>query len=101
MLVRRKKAQTTRAWDALVFVLLVFVALGALATYVPRSAHATEGEPKTVRVGYYENEVFEEDVATAKEAGMNGHLAKPYDIDAMMEMLDGLIPIDPANTARL
>ncbi len=60
MFVRRKKAQATRAWDALVFVLLVFVALGALATYVPRSAHATEGEPKTVRVGYYENEVFEE-----------------------------------------
>lgn len=74
MFVRRKKAQTTRAWDA----------LKANVPIVAVTANA-----------------FEEDVATAKEAGMNGHLAKPYDIDAMMEMLDRLIPIDPANTARL
>ena len=33
---------------------------------------------------------FEEDKKTAMEAGMNGHLAKPYDIPAIMEMLKKL-----------
>ena len=30
---------------------------------------------------------FEEDRKIALEAGMNGHLAKPYDIDAIMRTL--------------
>ena len=34
---------------------------------------------------------FEEDKAIAMEAGMNGHLAKPYDIPAIMEMLRKLL----------
>ena len=34
---------------------------------------------------------FEEDKKTAMEAGMNGHLAKPYDIPAMMDMLAKLL----------
>ena len=34
---------------------------------------------------------FEEDRKTAMEAGMNGHLAKPYDIPAMMETLRTLL----------
>ena len=34
---------------------------------------------------------FEEDRKTAFDAGMNGHLAKPYDIPKMMEMLNQLI----------
>lgn len=34
---------------------------------------------------------FEEDQKTALEAGMNGHLAKPYDIPAMMETLEKLL----------
>ena len=34
---------------------------------------------------------FAEDKKTAMEAGMNGHLAKPYDIPAMMEMLEKLL----------
>ena len=34
---------------------------------------------------------FEEDKAIAMEAGMNGHLAKPYDIPAIMEMLKKLL----------
>ncbi len=34
---------------------------------------------------------FEEDRKTAIEAGMNGHLAKPYDIPAMMETLRTLL----------
>ena len=35
--------------------------------------------------------VFEEDRQTALEAGMNGHLAKPYDIPAIMETLTELL----------
>ena len=34
---------------------------------------------------------FEEDKKTAMDAGMNGHLAKPYDIPAIMEMLKKLL----------
>jgi CheY-like chemotaxis protein len=35
--------------------------------------------------------VFEEDKKTAMDAGMSGHLAKPYDIPAMMDMLKELL----------
>ena len=34
---------------------------------------------------------FEEDRQIALEAGMNGHLAKPYDVDAIMQMLADLL----------
>ena len=34
---------------------------------------------------------FEEDRVIALEAGMNGHLAKPYDIPAIMETLNELL----------
>ena len=34
---------------------------------------------------------FEEDRMIAMEAGMNGHLAKPYDVPAIMEMLKKLL----------
>jgi CheY-like chemotaxis protein len=35
--------------------------------------------------------VFDEDRTMALEAGMNGHLAKPYDIPEMMEALPRLM----------
>ena len=34
---------------------------------------------------------FNEDRLTALESGMNGHLAKPYDIDAIMQTLSALL----------
>ena len=34
---------------------------------------------------------FEEDKQIALQAGMNGHLAKPYDIPAIIETLKGLL----------
>ncbi len=34
---------------------------------------------------------FEEDRHVAEEAGMNGHLAKPYDIPAIMKTLKELL----------
>ena len=36
---------------------------------------------------------FEEDRKNALEAGMNGHLAKPYDIPAIIETLKELLNI--------
>jgi len=36
---------------------------------------------------------FEEDRKVSMEAGMNGHLAKPYDIPAMMETLNKLLNV--------
>ena len=33
---------------------------------------------------------FEEDVALAKDAGMNGHLAKPVDIRKMFRLMSSL-----------
>ncbi|QNM04327.1 PAS domain-containing protein [Qiania dongpingensis] len=33
-------------------------------------------------------DAFSEDVQRAKEAGMDGHLAKPFDVNQLMEMLD-------------
>ena len=35
--------------------------------------------------------MFEEDKKVAAEAGMNGHLAKPYDVPAIMETLEQLL----------
>ena len=34
---------------------------------------------------------FEEDRKVALEAGMNGHLAKPYDVRKIMETLKALL----------
>ena len=33
---------------------------------------------------------FEEDIAMTKDAGMNGHLAKPVDMDRMFSMMEQL-----------
>ena len=49
----------------------------------------TEATP--VRVGYYENELFQED---AEDNEMNQMIAKPYDIPAMMETLRTLLNRD-------
>ena len=35
--------------------------------------------------------VFEEDKQIASDVGMNGHLAKPYDIPEIMRTLDELL----------
>jgi len=34
---------------------------------------------------------FEEDKQAALDAGMNGHLAKPFDVDELFEMLASVI----------
>ena len=41
---------------------------------------------------------FEEDRKIALEAGMNGHLAKPYDIDAIMQTLSEILKKWPAHS---
>ena len=38
--------------------------------------------------------MFDEDVERSLQAGMNAHLAKPYDIPAIMETLKTLL-LDP------
>jgi CheY-like chemotaxis protein len=43
---------------------------------------------------------FEEDKKTAMEAGMNSHLAKPYDIPTIMETLKKLLVDESSTTSR-
>ena len=43
---------------------------------------------------------FEEDKKTAMEAGMNSHLAKPYDIPTIMEKLKKLLVDESSTTSR-
>jgi len=48
-------------------------------------------EKATIPIVAVTANAFEEDKLIAMEAGMNGHLAKPYDIPAIMEMLTKLL----------
>ncbi len=40
---------------------------------------------------------FEEDKQEAFHNGMNGHIAKPIDIDILMETLEGILEKDKSN----
>ena len=42
---------------------------------------------------------FVEDRKTVMEAGMDGHLAKPYDLSQMMQTLGALLERGPRRTA--
>ena len=48
-------------------------------------------DAKTVPIIALSANAFEEDVAMAKGAGMNEHLAKPMDIDKMFKVMGRLI----------
>ena len=47
-------------------------------------------DAKTVPIIALSANAFEEDVAMAKDAGMNEHLAKPVDIQKMFKVMNGL-----------
>ena len=51
------------------------------------TANAFEEDPIVAVIA----NAFEEDRKIALEAGMNGHLAKPYDIDAIMQTLSEIL----------
>ena len=57
-----------------------------------RRIHAMEDQEKAeIPIIAVTANAFEEDRKIALEAGMNGHLAKPYDIDAIMKTLSELL----------
>ena len=54
---------------------------------VRRIRALSRADAGTVPVYAMTANTFAEDIAKAREAGMNGHLAKPVDINALMQML--------------
>lgn len=53
-----------------------------------RSCGRSDGE--TVKIFAMTANVFAEDIARAREAGMDGHLAKPIDVSKLMQLLGSL-----------
>ncbi|MDE6984913.1 MAG: response regulator, partial [Lachnospiraceae bacterium] len=68
--------------------LMMPVMSGYEATRVIRSLDRTDA--KTVPVIALSANAFKEDIAMAKDAGMNEHLAKPVDIDKMFQTIGKL-----------
>lgn len=59
---------------------------GYEATRIIRAS--SHEEAKTIPIVAMTADAFIEDVAEAKEAGMNDHISKPIDVDALFELLD-------------
>ena len=62
---------------------------GYSATRAIRSGTHPDG--KRIPIWAMTANAFAEDIAKAEEAGMNGHLAKPIDIEQLMQTLRGLL----------
>ncbi len=58
---------------------------GYSATRNIRNLSRTDG--KTVKIYAMSANIFAEDIAKAREAGMDGHIAKPIDINKLMQTL--------------
>ena len=58
---------------------------GYAATRAIRQGEGADG--KTIPIFAMTANTFAEDIARAREAGMNGHLAKPIDFNALMQVL--------------
>ena len=75
-------------FDCVLMDLMMPVMSGYEATRVIRGLDRPDA--KTVPVIALSANAFEEDVAMAKDAGMNEHLAKPVDIQKMFKVMNGL-----------
>ncbi len=76
-------------FDCVLMDLMMPVMSGYEATRVIRGLDRPDA--KTVPVIALSANAFEEDVAMAKDAGMNEHLAKPVDMEKMFEIMHRLI----------
>ena len=56
-----------------------------------RKIRALTGERSNVPILAMTANAFSEDVQAAKEAGMNGHIAKPIDVNKMLTALSEVI----------
>lgn len=75
-------------FDCILMDLMMPVMSGYEAARVIRSMDRTDAE--TVPIIALSANAFEEDVALAKDAGMNEHLAKPIDIHKMLQVMSRL-----------
>ncbi len=73
------------AFDCILMDLMMPVMSGYEAARVIRSLNRTDA--KTVPIIALSANAFEEDIALAKDAGMNEHLAKPVDIPRMLRVM--------------
>ena len=78
-------ASDAGAFDCILMDLMMPVMSGYEATRVIRSLDRPDA--KAVPIIALSANAFEEDVAMAKDAGMNEHLAKPVDIRKMFQVM--------------
>ncbi len=81
-------ASAPGTFDCILMDLMMPVMSGYEAARVIRGLDRADA--KTVPIIALSANAFEEDVAMAKDAGMNEHLAKPVDIQKMFKVMNGL-----------
>ena len=81
-------AAAPETFDCILMDLMMPVMSGYEATRVIRALDRTDA--KTVPIIALSANAFEEDIALAKDAGMNEHLAKPMDIQKMFQTMSRL-----------
>ncbi len=82
------EASSPGTFDCVLMDLMMPVMSGYEATRVIRGLDRTDA--KAVPIIALSANTFEEDIALAKDAGMNGHLAKPVDIHKMFRVMSRL-----------
>lgn len=87
------KASPPGTFDCILMDLMMPVMSGYEATRVIRSLNRPDA--KTVPIIALSANAFEEDVAMAKDAGMNEHLAKPVEIQKMLRIMSRLCRREP------
>ena len=87
------EASAQGTFDCVLMDLMMPVMSGYEATRVIRSLNRPDA--KAVPIIALSANAFEEDVAMAKEAGMNEHLAKPVDIKKMFQLMSRLCHHEP------
>ena len=81
-------ASAPETFDCILMDLMMPVMSGYEAARVIRALERTDAE--TVPIIALSANAFEEDIAMAKAAGMNEHLAKPVDINVMFKAMQKL-----------
>ena len=82
------EASVPRTFDCILMDLMMPVMSGYEAARVIRGLNRADA--KSVPIIALSANAFEEDIALAKDAGMNAHLAKPVDIRRMIQVMSQL-----------